>query len=272
VSAPAVPVSPGGANSGGKLPLERDLAFEMADHATVLATAAKVAGLGLLVAGAASLVALRPEVFAWGVAQLPPLWGLGSVVLLVSSGLTVAWAAHCARLRRHRIALGMLVATLVLSVAFLGSLYGQTLWLLERGLGWGEAFLPVGAVTGEPGTGREAGAGVHEAGAPSGDATTTPLAPFGPRGLRDPVGEGGTVATDPVPRHGRLFFGVLHVGNLVLATWVLVGLVAVLVILGRIRVRGLDVQRVMILEALARLWQPAVAFGILVFALLHLKG
>ncbi len=249
----------------GMRSFEEDPLLEVAGHASALAAAAQVGGFGLLVAGGAALAALRPEVFSWGAAQLPPLWGLPAVVLLVTSGLTVAWAAHCARLRRLRIALGMLAATVVLAAAFLAAVFGQTQSLLERGLGWGTAYLPV--VEGPVETGTPAAA--PEPPPPGSDATTTPLAPQGPPGLRDLQGAESDTAEPP---HGSLFFGVVHMGSLVQATWILVGLVAVLWNLGRLRRGGLDAPRVVVLESLARLWQPVVAFGVLVFALLHAAG
>ncbi len=265
------PASPVGTDTG--LAVDRERAFETVDHASALAAAALIAGFGVLGIAGMALARLRPEVVSWGAARLPDLWGLPAAVLLVTSGLTVAWAAHCARLRRHRIALGMLVATTVLAVAFLGAVFGQTRTLLERGLGWGAAFVPATSVAAGATGGMEGAVEAEPVEPPRGDATTTPLAPQGPAGLRDPSGTGETGGSAaPVPPYGGLFFGMVHMGSLVQVTWVLLGLVAVLWNLGRIRARGLDAQRVMALEALARLWQPVVAFGVLAFVLLHVAG
>ena len=194
------------------------------------------------------------------------------MALLVTSGLTVAWAAQCGRLRRYRIAQVLLVATLVLTVAFLGALFFQTRGLLERGLGWGTAFVPVTAVeaTVEAPAGNVPPGNAASVEAPAGDATTTPRAPYGPAGLRSVDGESASGPPAPVPRYGGLFFGVIHLGSLVQATWALLGVVAVLWNLARIRVTGLDLRRMMAMEALARLWQPAVAYGILAYVVAHL--
>ncbi len=84
----------------------------------------------------------HPEIFRYAHFFLDTTMGAINTVVLILSSLTIAWAVRAVQLNQRRLAVGMLVVTLLCAAAFMVIKYIEYTHKFHMGLTWGESFAP----------------------------------------------------------------------------------------------------------------------------------